>query len=136
MSTNSDLKFKIRKWTDVGKLSIRPWTIRPWTADRLQHQELDSPISNADRLNSSGRGPSAAPARTVRRPCADRPRQAVKLGRGRRLVICVLCPFSLALHSPNSLLYRLCADEEVTLRTDNPTACGNIQSTCLHHSIS
>ena len=66
MSTNSDLKFKIRKWTDVGKLSIRPRTVRPWTADRPQNQELDSPISNADRLNSSGCGPSAAPAPTVR----------------------------------------------------------------------
>ena len=65
MSTNSDSEFKIRKWTEIGKLSIRPRTVRPWTADRPQHQELDSPISLADRLNSSGRGPSAAPARTV-----------------------------------------------------------------------
>jgi hypothetical protein len=73
--------------------------------------------------------------RTVRRPCADRPRQAVKSGRGRRLVICVVCPFSLALHSPNSLLCRLCVDGEVTLRTDSPTACGNVQSTCLHHVV-
>jgi hypothetical protein len=79
-STNSDLKFKIRKWTDIGKLSIRPRTVRPWTEDRPSYQELDSPVRNADSLNSSGRGPSAAPARTVRRPCADRPRQAVKVG--------------------------------------------------------
>jgi hypothetical protein len=60
------LKFKIRKWSDIGKLSIRSRTVCPWTADRPQHQELDSPISNADRLNSSGRGPSADPAQTVR----------------------------------------------------------------------
>ena len=81
MSTNSDSEFKIRKWTEIGKMSIRPRTVRPWTADRPQHQELDSPISLADRLKSSGRGPSAAPARTVR----DR---AVKSTSGRRLVIC------------------------------------------------
>jgi hypothetical protein len=68
-------------------------------ADRPQHQELDSPISLADRLNSSGRGPSAAPARTVR----DR---AVKSARGRRLVICAHSPFlswsPLAKYSPVS----------------------------------
>ena len=75
-------------------------------------------------------------ARTVRRPCADRPRQAVKSGRGRRLVICVLCHFSLSLHSPNSLSCRLCTDGEVTLHTDSPTTCGNVPSTCLHHGIS
>jgi hypothetical protein len=136
MSIKSDLKFKIRKWTDIGKLSIRPRTVRPWTADRPRNQELDSPISNADRLNSSGRGPSAAHARTVRRPCADRPRQAVKTGRDRRLVICATCSFSLALLSPNNLFCRLCAAGEVTLRTDSPTACGNVRSTCLHHGIS
>jgi hypothetical protein len=99
ISTNSDSKFKIRKWTATGKLSIRPRTVRPWTADRPQHQELDSPISLADRLNSSGRGPSAAPARTVR----DR---AVKSARGRRLVICAHSPFlswsPLAKYSPVS----------------------------------
>jgi hypothetical protein len=59
MSINSDLKFKIRKWTEFGKLSIRPWTVRPWTADRPQYQELDSLIRSADSLNASGRGPSA-----------------------------------------------------------------------------
>jgi hypothetical protein len=136
MSTNSDLKFKIRKWTDIGKLSIRPRIVRSWTADCPRNQELDSPISHADSLNSSWRGPSAAPAWTVRRPCADHPRQAVKAGRARRLVICVTCSFSLALLSPNNLLCRLCADGEVTLRTDSPTACGNVRSTCLHHGIS
>ena len=125
MSTNSDSEFKIRKWAEIGKMSIRPRTVRPWTADRPQHQEMDSPISLADRLRSSGRGPSAAPARTVR----DR---AVKTGSGRRLVICA---HSLFLHSPNTLLCRVCADGEVKLRTDGPTACGNIPSTCLHHGI-
>jgi hypothetical protein len=99
ISTNSDLKFKIRKWTAIGKLSIRPRTVRPWTADRPQHQELDRPISHADRLNPSGREPSAAQARTVR----DR---AVKLDRGRRLVFCAHSLFlscsPLAKYSPVS----------------------------------
>jgi hypothetical protein len=44
----------------------RHWKTEYQAADRPQHQELDSPISNADRLNSLGRGPFAAPARTVR----------------------------------------------------------------------
>jgi hypothetical protein len=57
------------------------WKNEYQAADRPQHQELDSPISLADSLKSSGRGPSAAPARTVR----DR---AVKTGSGSRLVSC------------------------------------------------
>jgi hypothetical protein len=88
MSTNSDSKFKISKWTAIGKMSIRPRTVRPWTADRPQHQELDSPISLADSLKSSGRGPSAALARTVR----DR---ALKSGSGRRFDTCAHTLFHL-----------------------------------------
>jgi hypothetical protein len=128
MSTNSDLKFKIRKWTAIGKMSIRPRTVRPWTADRPQHQEMDSLISLADRLRSSGRGPSAAPARTVR----DR---AVKRAVAADLPVVLIRLFTLALHSPNILLCRVCADGEVKLRADSPAACGNIPSTCLHHGI-
>jgi hypothetical protein len=44
----------------------RHWKIEYQAADRPPYQELDSPVGNADCLNSSGRGPSAAPARTVR----------------------------------------------------------------------
>jgi hypothetical protein len=86
MRINSDLKFKIRKWTEFGKLSIRP--------------------------------------RTIRRPCADRPRHAVKLGRGNKLVISAHCISSLALHSPKSHFRRLCTDGEENLCTDSPKACG------------
>jgi hypothetical protein len=68
MSTNLDLKFKIRKWTEFGKLSIRPRTVRPWTTDRPQYQELDSPVSNADSLNALGRGPSAIGSKARQRP--------------------------------------------------------------------
>jgi hypothetical protein len=136
MSTNSDLKFKIRKWTDIGKLSIKPQTVRPRTADRPPMDRGPSAASGTGQSDQQCRPSELIRPRTVRRPCADRPRQAVKSGRGRRLVICVLCPFSLTLHSPNSLLCRLCADGEVTLRTDSPTACGNVQSTCLPHGIS
>jgi hypothetical protein len=128
MSTNSDSEFKIRKWTEIGKMSIRPRTVRPWTADRPQHQEMDSPISLADRLRSSGRGPSAAPARTVR----DR---AEKEAVPADLPVVPICLFSLALFSPNTPLCRVCADGEVKICADSPTACGNIPSTCLHHGI-
>jgi hypothetical protein len=106
MSPNSDSKFKISKWTAIGKMSIRPRTVRPWTADRPQHQALDSPISLADRLKSSGRGPSAAPARTVR----DR---AVNLDKGRSRVICahlLFLPCSpLAKYSPVSSVRGQCS---------------------------
>jgi hypothetical protein len=47
-------------------MSIRPRTVRLWTADRPQYQDLDSPVRSADSLKLSGRGPSAAPARTIR----------------------------------------------------------------------
>jgi hypothetical protein len=43
MSIKSDLKFKIRKWTEFEKLSIRPRTVRLWTVDHPQYQDLDSP---------------------------------------------------------------------------------------------
>jgi hypothetical protein len=59
MSINSELKFKIRKWTEVEKLSIRLRTVRPWTTDRPQYQDLNSPVRSADCLKLSRRGPSA-----------------------------------------------------------------------------
>ena len=128
MSTNSDSKFKISKWTAIGKMSIRPRTVRPWTADRPQHQELDSPISLADSLKSSG-------ARTVRCPSADRPRQGRKRDRARRLASCAHSVVLFCSPLAYTLLCRVCADREVQLRADSPTACSNIPSTCLHHGI-
>jgi hypothetical protein len=44
----------------------RIWKTEYQAADRPQYQELDSPVRSADRLKLSGRGPSAAPARTIR----------------------------------------------------------------------
>jgi hypothetical protein len=98
---------------------------------KTEYQDADRPPMDRGPSAASGTGQSDQQCRlselirprTVRRPCADRPRQAVKSGRGHRLVICVLCHFSLALHSPNSLLCRLCADGEVMLRSDSPIAC-------------
>ena len=66
MSIKSDLKFKIRKWTEFEELSLRLRIVRPWTADRPQYQDLDSPVRSTDSLKLSGRGPSTAPARIVR----------------------------------------------------------------------
>jgi hypothetical protein len=114
----------------------RHWKTEYQAADRPPMDRGPSAASGTGQSDQQCRLSDLIRARTVRRPCADRPRQAVKSGRGRRLVICVPWPFSLAIHSPNSLLCRLCTDGEVTLRTDSPTACGNVQSTCLHHSIS
>jgi hypothetical protein len=109
MSTNSVLKFKIRKWTNIGKLSIRPRTVRPWTTVRPPYQELDSPVRNADSLNSSGHGPSATGSKS-RAEAAD------------LLFPLFATPLSLSTRQ-KGLLYRLCADGEGKLRTDSPTAC-------------
>jgi hypothetical protein len=88
MSTNSVLKFKIRKWTEIGKLSIRPRTVRPWTADRLQYQELNSPVNSADSLNTSGRGPSL------------RGSSATGSKAGQRQQTCYFCSLQLLTRSP------------------------------------
>lgn len=88
MSPNSDSKFKISKWTAIGKMSIRPRTVRPWIADRPHHQEMDSPFKL--------RRPSGhIRARTVRRPSADRPRQGRKVDQ--RPQTCHLCSLALSL---------------------------------------
>jgi hypothetical protein len=114
----------------------RHWKTEYQAADRPPMDRGPSAASGTGQSDQQCRPSALFRARTVRRPCADRPRQAVKTDRDRRLVIYVTCFFSLALHSPNSLLCRLCADGEVTLRTDSPTACGTDRSTCLHHGIS
>jgi hypothetical protein len=66
MSIKSDLKFKIRKWTKFEDLSIRPRTVRLWTADRPPYQDLDSSSQQCRQSELPGHGPSIAPARTVR----------------------------------------------------------------------
>ena len=113
----------------------RHWKTEYQAADRPPMDRGPSAASGTGQSDQQCRPSELIRARTVRRPCADRPRQAVKAGRDRRLVICVTCSFSLALHSPNTLLCRVCADGEVKLRADSPIACGNIPSTCLHHGI-
>jgi hypothetical protein len=114
----------------------RHWKTEYQAADRPPMDRGLSAESGTGQSDQQCRPSELIRARTVCRPYADRPRQAVKAGRDRRLVICVTCSFSPALLSPNKLLCRLCADGEVTLRTDSPTACGNVRSTCLHHGIS
>jgi hypothetical protein len=113
----------------------RHWKTEYQAVDRPPMDRGPSAASETGQFDQQCRPFDLVRARTVHRPCADRPRQAVKSGRGRRLVICVLCPFSLALHLPNSLLCRLCADGEVTLRTDSLIACGNVRSTRLPESL-
>jgi hypothetical protein len=109
MSTNSILKFKIRKWTNIGKLSIRSRTVCPWTADHPPYQELDSPVRNANCLNSSGRGPSATGSKSQA--------EAANM-----LFPLFATPLSLSTRQ-KGLLCRLCADGEGKLRTDSSTAC-------------
>jgi hypothetical protein len=66
MSDKSNLKFKIRKWTKFGYLSIKSRTVRIRTADRPTYQDQDSPSQRSRPSELTGRGPSAYPARTVR----------------------------------------------------------------------
>jgi hypothetical protein len=83
-----------------------------------------SAISGTGQSGQKRRQSEVIRARTVRRPYADHPRQAIKTGRGSKLVISAHCISSLALHSPKSHLRRLCTDGEEKLRTDSPKACG------------
>jgi hypothetical protein len=83
-----------------------------------------SAISGSGQSGQKRRRSEVIRARTVRRPYADRPRQAVKMGRGSQLVISTHSLSSRALHSPKGHFRRLCADGEEKLRTDSPKACG------------
>jgi hypothetical protein len=83
-----------------------------------------SAVSGSGQSGQKRRQSEVIRARTVRRPCADSPRQAVKTGRGSQLVISTHCLSSHALHSPKGHFRRLCADGEEKLRTDSPKACG------------
>jgi hypothetical protein len=73
MSTNSDLKFKIRKWTNIGKTEYQ-------AADRPAMDRGPSVISGTRQSGWECRQSEFIRPRTVCRPCADRPRQAVKVG--------------------------------------------------------
>ena len=108
-----------------------------------EYQAADRPPMDRGPSAASGNGQSEQPrrpseiirARTVRRPSADRPRQGRKRAEPADLPVVLTRSISLALHSPYTLLCRVCADREVKLRADGPTACSNIPSTCLHHGI-
>jgi hypothetical protein len=107
MSINSDLKFKIRKWTEFGKLSIRLQTVRPWTVDHGP-----SAVTGTGQSGQKLRLSEVIRARTVRLPCVNRPRQADMTGRGSQLVIFYSLP--LLSHSPlaKRVLFVDCARTE------------------------
>ena len=79
---------------------------------KTEYQAADRPPMDRGPSAASGTGQSGQKCRqsecirawTVRHPCADRPRQAVKPGRGSKLVISAHCISSLALHSPKRSL--------------------------------
>lgn len=121
----------------------------------IQNQQVDSNWQNeyqaADRPPMD-RGPSApsgngqsvqAPQTVWTHQGADRPppqRGPSATGQKSRsaaadLSFVLTRSISLALYSPYTLLCRVCADREVQLRADSPTACSNIPLTCLHHGI-
>ena len=97
MSDKSNLKFKIRKWTKFGDLSIRSRTVRVRTTDHLPYQDLDSLSQQSRQSELTGRGPSAVPARTVR----DR---QISRAEAVRLSLSTLVSFSLTLHTPKVIL--------------------------------
>jgi hypothetical protein len=93
MSTNSVLKFKNQKVD-------RNWKTEYQAADRPPMDSGTSAVSGTGQSGQQCRQSEYIRMRTVRRPCADRPRQAVKPGRGTRLVISAHCNSSLALLLP------------------------------------
>jgi hypothetical protein len=97
MSDKSNLKFKIRKWTKFGDLSIRPQTVRVMTADRPTYQVLDSPSQQSKLYELIGRGPSTDPSRTIR----DR---QISWAEAVRLSLSTQVSFSLTLYTPKVTL--------------------------------
>ena len=116
MSIKSDLKFKIRKWTKFGDLSIRPRTVRVRTTDRPPYQDLDSPSQQSRQSELTGRGRSTVPAQNVR------DRQLSRAGAD-RLSLSSVAFSSHTLHTPKGDSRRLWADREANLCTDCPEAC-------------
>src|SRR5688572_9742412 len=100
MSDKSILKFKIRKWTKLEYLSIRPRTVRVRTADRPPYEDLDSPSQQSRPYELTGRGPSADPSRTV----CDR---QISRAEAVRVSLSMLVSLSLTLHTPKSDSCRL-----------------------------
>jgi hypothetical protein len=78
----------------------RNWKTEYQAADRPPMDRGPSAVSGTGQSGQQCRQSECIRPRTVRRPCADRPRQAVKPGRGSRLVISALCNSSLTLPSP------------------------------------
>jgi hypothetical protein len=77
----------------------RIWKTEYQAADRPPVDRGPSAVSGTGQSGQQCRKSECIRTWTVRRPCADRPRQAVKPGRGSRLVISAHCISSLALHS-------------------------------------
>jgi hypothetical protein len=97
MSDKLNLKLKIRKWTKLEYLSIRPRTVRVRIADRLPYQDLDSPSRQSRPSELKGRGPSADPSQTVR----DR---QISRAEAVRVSLSTLVSLSLTLHTPKVIL--------------------------------
>jgi hypothetical protein len=116
MSYNSNLKFKIRKWTKFGDLSIRPRTVRVRTTDHPPYQDLDSPSQQSRPSKVTGRGSSTDPSRTV----CDR---QINRAEAVRVSLSTLVSLSLTPHTPKGDSCRLWADGEANLRTDCPGDC-------------
>jgi hypothetical protein len=110
-------------WIQNQKVDII-WKIEYQAADRPLMDRGPSTVTGSGQSGQKRRPSEVIRARTVRRPCVDRPRQADKTGRGSQLVISTHCLSSHALHSPKGHFHRLCADREEKLRTDSPKACG------------
>jgi hypothetical protein len=72
----------------------RHWKTEYQAADRPPMDRGPSAESGTGQSDQQYRPSEIIRARTVRRPCADRPRQAVNAGRDRRLVICATCSLS------------------------------------------
>ena len=102
----------------------RIWKIEYQAADRPPMDRGPSAVSGSGQSGQKRRQSEVTRARTVHRPCADRPRQALKSSWASQLVTFIHWLSSLTLLTPKGHFCRLWADGEVKLRTDCPEACG------------
>ena len=89
-SKEPNLKFEIRKWAKIRKLSVRPRTVQAVIADRLPYHVLDNLGDNTDSLGVPRTWTARPPLRVVR----DRLRTRAE---AELCVTYITCPLS---HTP------------------------------------
>jgi hypothetical protein len=95
-----------------------------------------SAVSGTGQSDQKRRPSEVIRAWTVRRPYADRPRQADKTDRGSQLVISTHYLSSHALHSPKRSLSLIVRGRRREVAHGQSESLWKVQQTCLHLGIS